>query len=190
MKGSQLRRLALLGSLLGIFAMSPGGSSVHAACAAASCLPDLSGTGTLIVRAIDAASGGSVPNASARIVPESSALGTGTAGATSSDGLTPPYSFPAPGASSAFQSGTVFWTSVDVTVSAVGYETFVDQGVKILNGQTGTEEAIMVPGSGTFTATTLRRPPSLLTEAVPRHSWRKISPPPAPHRRPPSPPDP
>lgn len=107
-----------------------------------------------MIHAVDVATGQSVAGAAVRVVPvlPSGANPGSVSGITGANGYSPTYQFPAPVSSTATHPGTVYWGSVDVTVSAAGYETFKDHGVKVLDQQTGVEEVLMVPGSGTFTA--------------------------------------
>jgi len=148
MNGSLRNALAVVVSLAGLFASEPLQSSAQG----------LSGHGHLMVHAVDATTGRDIPNAEVRIVfasQDSATSGqTDVTGMTAPGGLTQPFQFPAPARPAASQPGSIYWSNVNVTVSAPGYETFVDNGVKILDQQIGTEEALMIPVSGTFTATT------------------------------------
>lgn len=120
-----------------------------------------------MIHAVDVATGQSIAGAAVSVVPVSPSRADpgGVTGITRASGYSPAYQFPVPASSTAAGPGTVYWGSIDVTVSAAGYETFEDHGVKVLDQQIGAEEALMVPGSGTFTANSPAPTPSYRNRA-------------------------
>jgi hypothetical protein len=129
------------------------------------------GVGSIQVTAIDATTGQPVAGARVVISPTDTpvldfnlAAQTNSASSvpvdqpatdsTDATGTTGVHQFSAPLTINSDVPYQKFWSAVTVTVEATGYQTYTDYGVEILDQDTTTEQALLIPGAGQFVVTT------------------------------------